>query len=439
MAGAIILQIVLISLNAVFASAEIAVLSVNQAKLERLVAEGNHSAKTLVGLTQNPSRFLSTIQVAITLAGLLGSAYAANHFSDPLVAWLVSLGIGVPAATLDSVCVFVITLLLSYFSIVFGELVPKRLAMKHAEKISLSLAGMLSFVSRVFAPFVWLLTRSTNGILRLMRINPDEQDDAVTEEEIRMMLESGSAQGTIDSLENEMIQNVFEFDDISISEVCTHRRDVAMLYVDDELAEWKELLNETRHAYYPICGEDTDDIIGVLSSKQFFRCECSTVDEAIASASEKPFFVPENIKADVLFYNMKRSRSYFAVVIDEYGGMSGIITMHDLLELLVGDLADKEDEEVQEIVPLGDNRWRIVGRAPLNEVSEVLGMEFDAEDCDTFGGYLFGLMGAVPDDGETLTVETDILSIFVERVEDHCIESTIVTRTVPPASQEEAD
>lgn len=437
MLGAIILQIVLIFLNAIFACAEIAVLSVNSARLERLAAEGDRRARGLAKLTENPSRFLSTIQVAITLAGLLGSAYAASNFSEPLVAWLIGLGVGIPAATLDSVCIFLITLLLSYFSIVLGELVPKRLAMRAPEKVSLALCGSLRFVSTVFAPFVSLLTHSTNGVLRLLGVDPDEQNDVVTEEEIRMMLESGSSQGTIDSMENEMIQNVFEFDDISISEVCTHRRDVTLLYAEDDLAEWKKTLTETRHAYYPICGEDIDDIIGVLNSKQFFRTECISVAQAVAMA-EKPFFVPENVKADVLFHNMQRSRSYFAVVIDEYGGMSGVITMHDLLELLVGDLADKEDEPVQEIEPLGQGRWRILGRTPLDEVGAALDMTFDTEECDTFGGYLFGLLGAVPDDGETPDIETDALTIHIECVEDHCIESAVVTKKIDPLCLESA-
>ena len=297
MIGAIILQIVLIFLNAVFAAAEIAVVSTNSAKLEKMAEDGDKKAKKLFSLTKNPSKFLSTIQVAITLAGLLGSAYAADNFAGPLVEWIVSWGVKIPADTLNSICVFVITLILSYFSIVFGELVPKRLAMRNAEKMALGMSGMLKFVSCVFAPFVWILTKSTNGLLRLLHINPDEQDDAVTEEEIRMMLDTGSEKGTIDSMENEMIQNVFEFDDVSISEVCTHRRDVAILYKEDSISEWKKTMAETRHGFYPICGEDSDDVIGVLDSKKFFRIEVSSVEAAIRAAAEKPYFVPENIEA----------------------------------------------------------------------------------------------------------------------------------------------
>lgn len=428
MIGAVILQIVLIFLNAVFASAEIAVISTNEAKLEKLSEEGNKKAKRLLSLTKNPSKFLSTIQVAITLAGLLGSAYAADNFADPLVKWLIGLGIGIAEGTLKSICVFVITLILSYFSIVFGELVPKRLAMKNAEKMALGMSGTLKFVSCVFAPFVWILTKSTNGLLRLFHINPDEQGDAVTEEEIRMMLDTGSERGTIDSMENEMIQNVFEFDDISISEICTHRRDVTVLYKDDPLSEWKKTIAATRHSFYPICGENSDDVIGVLNIKKFFRTENSTSEMAIRAAAEKPYFVPENMKADVLFQNMKETRNYFAIVIDEYGGMSGVVTIHDLLELLVGDLVDKDEEYSLEIEKLGENEWRIAGAASLEKVGEELALSFDTEECDTFGGYIFGLLGAVPDDGTTFELETDNLKIRVDSVEDHRIESTVVRK-----------
>ena len=439
MAGAIVLQIVLICLNAVFAAAEIAVVSTNRAKLEKMAEDGNRKAKKLFSLTKNTSKFLSTIQVAITLAGLLGSAYAADNFAEPIVGWLTGLGVTIPADTLHAICVFLITLILSYFSIVFGELIPKRLAMKNPEKMALSMAGILQFVSAFFAPFVWVLTQSTNGLLRLLHINPDEQEESVTEEEIRMMLDTGSEKGTIDKIENEMIQNVFEFDDISISEIGTHRRDVAVLYREDSIEEWRKTIDEKRHNYYPICGEDADDVIGVLNTKNFFRAEASTPEQAIREATEKPYFVPENMKAAVLLQNMKETRNYFAVVIDEYGGMSGIVTIHDLLELLVGVLADKEEPYIEDIQPLGENEWRIAGDASLEEVGEALGLTFDTEECDTFGGYILGLLGEVPDDGSVFDMETEALQIHVNGVDDHRIESAVVRKKeqVPEQVQEQ--
>lgn len=428
MIGALILQAILIFLNAVFAGAEIAVISMKDVRLEKLKAEGNKNAAKLVKLTDNPSKFLSTIQVAITLASLLGSAYAADNFATPLVTVLVDTGIGVPEATLRTVCVFIITILLSFFSIVFGELIPKRVAMRRSEKIALALAGLLRFVSVVFAPFVWVLTKTTNGILRIMRIDPNEQDDAVTEEEILMMLSSGKEQGTIDRLENEMIQNVFEFDDITLSEVCTHRRDTVFLHLDNSFDKWLETIKETRYSFYPVCNRDADDVVAIMSLKKFFTSECKSIEDVMEKAVEKPYFVPENTKADVLFKAMKKNRSYFAVVVDEYGGTTGIITSHDLIELLVGDLYDKDETVVSDIRKTGENTWEILGAAMLEDVEEKLGIILEAEDCDTFGGYIFGLLGSVPDDGSEFDIETDKLHIKVTALEEHRIEKTKVTK-----------
>ena len=432
---AILLQIVLIALNAIFASAEAAFLSINSARIEKMIEEGDKKlrkkARRLQKLTKDSSKFLSTIQVAITLAGFLGSAFAADSFAEPLTNWFNSLefvksnGIVIP----ETLFVVVITLILSFFSIVLGELVPKRIAMKNAEKLSLGICGFIRFMSVIFAPFVWVLTKTTNGILRLFGVNPNEEEEAASEEEIRIMLDTSSEAGAIDSMENEMIQNIFEFDDILISEVCTHRRDVRMVYRDDDIDEWKKVLSTSRHGYYPICGESADDIVGVLNIKKFFRSECKTVAEAMRVAVEKPYFVPENMKADVLFSNMKETRNYFAIVVDEYGGTNGVITIHDLLELLVGDMDDKDEVVVEEIVCLNEEtrEWKILGSASLTEVAENLGITFDTEDCDTFGGYIFGILGEIPDDGTTLDLETDDLIIKVESVMDHRIETTLVT------------
>ncbi len=436
MLGPIILQIVLICLNAIFAAAEIAVISVNEAKMEKLAEDGNKRAKRLLTLTRDSSKVLSTIQVAITLAGLLGSAYAADSFAEPLVNWLQSVGVTmISRSTLQKICVLVITFILSYFSIVCGELVPKRVAMKHAESLSLGLAGILRFVQICFAPFVWILTVSTNGLLRLFHINPNEENEPVTEEEIRLMLDTGSEHGTIDSMENEMIQNIFEFDDTSVSEVCTHRREVVLLYKEDGIDEWKKTVTETRHGFYPICGEDADDIVAILNSRKFFRTECHSTDDALREAAEKPYFVPGNTKADVLFNNMKESRNYFAVVVDEYGGTMGVITLHDLLELLVGDLGDKDEVVEEDIRQLDEDHFAITGAAMLEDVSKALGVTFADEECDTFGGYIFGQLGAVPDDGTTCDIETERLSIHVDSVVDHRIEKTTVW--LKPAPEEE--
>lgn len=428
MIWAIILQVILIFLNAVFASAEIAVISSSGVLLENDAEKGSRKAKRILKLTSNPSKFLSTIQVAITLSALLGSAYAADSFARPLVNVILSLGVSIPRSVLHSICVLLITLILSFFSIVFGELVPKRLAMKNPEKTAKSISGLLQFVSVAFAPFVFVLTKSTNIVLRLLHINPDEKDDAVTEEEIRMMISSGEEQGTIDSLENEMIQNVFEFDDISVSEIAVHRMDVDFLYTEDGIDVWRDTVKNTGHSYYPVCGENADDIVGILRSKKFFRYDCQTIDEVFEKVIEKPYFIPENTKADIAFTNMKRTRCYFAVVVDEYGGTSGIITMHDLIELLVGKLYETDEKEDNDIIKVGENIWEISGAASLEEVEKALETKLEAEDCDTFGGYILGVLGSVPDDGATLDVDTDRLHIKIKKVEDRRIEKTTVLR-----------
>ncbi len=431
----LLLQLFLIGLNAVFAAAETAFLSINSAKLEKIAEEGNkkvkRKVKRLEKFTSDSSKFLSTIQVAITLAGFLGSAFAADSFAEPLTNWFNGLPFMTENAIVipEGVFVVIITLLLSFFSIVFGELVPKKLAIKHAEGYSLAICGFIRVFATVFSVFVWILTKTTNGILRLFGVNPHEEEEAASEEEIRIMLDTSSEAGAIDTMENEMIQNIFEFDDILISEVCTHRRNVKMVYRDDSLDEWKKVISGSRHGYYPVCGEDADDIVGVLNIKKFFRAECKNTAEAMRVACEKPYFVPENMKADVLFSNMKETRNYFAIVVDEYGGTQGVITIHDLLELLVGDMDEKDEVVIKPIECINEEtrEWKVLGSAALTELAETWGITFDTEDCDTFGGYIFGILGEIPDDGSTLDLETDDLVIKVESVADHRIESTLVT------------
>lgn len=428
MIGAIILQIVLIALNSVFASAETAMISSNATRIEHLAADGDKRAKRLLALTANPSRFLSTVQVSITLAGFLGSAYAADNFAEPLVEWLLKVGVPVPEGILDSICVFLITILLSYFSIVFGELVPKRVALKNPDKSALQLAGLLNFVSVIFAPFVWILTKSTNGVLRILNIDPNESDDEVTEEEICMMLESGSEKGTIDKAETEMIRNIFEFDDTDLSEICTHRRDVVILYEGESPETWQKILNETRFSYYPICGETADDIQDVLDADQFFRAAATLpFEDAVNSARIKPMFVPEHSKADALFSKMKETGETFAVVIDEYGGMQGIVTFYDLLNCLVGNLRGDEEEEIRSA---GENRWIVAGTTSPSDVAEALHVELEAEGYETFGGYVLDLLGAVPEDGATPEAETDDLLLQVTKVFDRRIETISVTKKI---------
>ncbi|MBE5784951.1 MAG: HlyC/CorC family transporter [Clostridiales bacterium] len=407
----LLLQLILIALNAVFACAEIAVLSFNGAKLEKMAEDGDRRARRLLKLTDEPARFLATIQVAITLSGFLASAFAADNFATLLSDWVVSLGVKIPAHTVHSVAVVVITLILSYFTLVLGELVPKRLAMKKAEQLSLALSGLISFIARVFSPIVSLLTASTNALLRLFGIDPAEEDDEGSEEEIRMMVDSSSEKGLIDTEEGEMIQNVFEFDDLTVGEIATHRTEVTFLWKDETDEEWADTIRSDAHSFYPICDESIDNVVGILNSKIYFRLDDLSRENVMKEAVRTVFFVPESMKADTLFRNMKQQRNNFAVVLDEYGGTHGIVTMSDLLVQIVGEFDDEEEIE-QDIFPAGENAWRINCRAELEELEDLFDLEEIEAESTTVSGFVIEQFGDIPQSGDTFTYE-DIFTVEV--------------------------
>lgn len=428
----LLLQVVLIALNAVFASAEIAIISMNDNKLAKMAQEGNKKAIKLAKLTSKPARFLATIQVAITLSGFLGSAFAADNFSDKLVALIMKTGINIPEKTLDSIVVILITLILSYFTLVFGELVPKRVAMRKAESLALGMASMITFISKVFAPLVSLLTASTNLVLRLMRIDPDAADDDVSEEDIRMMVDAGSEKGAIDSTEKEFIQNVFEFDDLAVEEIAVHRTEVSLLWMEESVEEWNKTINGSRHTMYPVCDETVDNIVGILNAKDYFRLSDKSKDNILKNAVTPAYFVPESIKADVLFKNMKDSRNTFAVVLDEHGGTTGIITMSDLLEQLVGDFdADRPEKTEPAIQSLDSKTWKILGTAELDDIERELGVSFGDNENNTFSGLIFDTLGSVADDGSSFELNAYNLIIKVTGVTDHQVDSAVVCLDLP--------
>ena len=418
----LILQIVLIALNAVFACAEIAVITMNDAKLAKLASEGDKRAIKLARLTSQPARFLATIQVAITLSGFLGSAFAADNFAKRITAALSQSLTSIPAATINTVSVLIITLILTFFTLVFGELVPKRVAMKNAEKLALGMAGLINGVAKMFAPLVWLLTVSTNGILRLFGIDPNAEDEEVTEEEIRMMVDVGSEKGTIEATEKEMIHNVFEFDNVSAEDILTHRTQVDILWLDESDAEWAEVIHNTRHSFYPICRDSSDDVVGILDAKTYFRLGDHSRAHVMAQAVQQPRFVPESIKADDLFLDMKRSRNHFAVVMDEYGGMCGIVTMNDLIEVIVGDIDEEEDDGEPIITLVSDGVWRTQGSVPLEDISEAIGCPLPSDEYDTLNGLVFSVLNEIPDDGTEFAVDAGCLHIEVREMKNHGIE-----------------
>lgn len=423
----VLLQIFLIALNAVFAGTEIAVISVNETKLEKEVERGNKRAKWLLKMTQNSSGFLATIQVAITLSGFLGAAFASDSFAAVLSGALKRIGIGLSDSVLNTISVVLVTLVISYFSIVFGEMVPKRIAMKNAERFSLTMAGPITVIAKLFAPLVWLLTKSTNGILRLCGIDPESDEEIVTEEDLLLMADAGRKKGTIDDSENDMIRNVFAFDDLTVGEICTHRKEVSILWMDETVAEWEQTIHESRHSVYPVCGDSVDQIIGVLNAKDFFRLNCRDKKAVMEHAVHTPYFVHENLKADQLFSKMKRHADHFAVVLDEYGGMCGIITVTDLVEQLVGDFDDDEMlRQEPEIERLDSRCWKVRGSCSLHDVSRALEYAFPEEEYETFSGFLIGSLGEIPKDGTKLKMQVGPFQVRILDVCQHRIEKAIV-------------
>lgn len=428
LAWQLLLQLALIVVNAVFASAEIAIVSMNDIKLERLAAQGNKKAKRLVKLTNKPAGFLATIQVAITLSGFLGSAFAADNFSDIIVKWLIGLGVNIKESTLNTIAVVVITIILSYLTLVFGELVPKRIAMKKTEQMALGLSGLIYVSSKIFAPIVWFLTASTNLILKLLRIDPNANEEEVSEEEIRMLIDVGSQKGVIDASEKNMIVNVFEFDDKNCGEISTHRKDIVALDMDDSADEWEKIIKENTLSIYPVFQDSVDNIVALLDAKRYFRIEDKSKENIEKNAFANPVFVSDTMKTDDLFEQMQKSRNHFAVVLDEYGGTVGIVTMNDLLEQIVGDLEDEQTEEnsLPDITQIDEKTWKIKGSVSLDTVKNLVGFDLPIEEYETLSGYILGLHCSIPKDKSKFTVETDKLVIDVLNTANHTVEFAVV-------------
>lgn len=428
-ASQLILQVVLIAFNAIFACIEIAVISFNDNKLDKLATNGNKNAQRLSTLMDQPAKFLATIQVSITLSGFLASAFAADNFSTHLSSLLSNIGVPFSQDVLRTMSVVIITLILSYITLVFGELVPKRIAMKKSESIALFLANFIFYTSKLFSPIVWFLTISTNAILKLFGIDPNDEDEEVTEEEIRMMIDVGTEKGTIDLDEKEFIHNVFEFDNIEACELMTHRTHVTMLWLEESDDKWYETIRNTNFSYYPICEETFDNVKGILTTKEYFRLPNKDRQIVFEKAVIDPLFIPETVKADKILSEMKKQRKHIAIVLDEYAGMSGIVTMHDLLEELVGDLEDYDDEiELDPIVEIAEDTYRIDGKVPLSEVAQRLNINLPIDEFDTFGGMVFGILGAIPTDGSKPKIDAYDLHIKVEEIRRHRMVTALVSK-----------
>jgi putative hemolysin len=427
--GQLLLQAVLILLNAVFASAEIAVISLNSVALKQSAGLGNKKALRLVKLTEQPSKFLATIQIGVTLAGFLASAFAADNFAKYVVEIAINLGIDLPINVLNTIAVILITLLLSFLTLVFGELVPKRVAMKKAESLAMALSGFLYFISVIAKPLVSLLSGTTNFFVRMFGIDPDDNEERVTEEEILLMVGAGTESGTIDVQEKAMIENVFAFDNTIAGDIMVHRTDLNLLWRTDTLEEWERTFQNSNHSRLPVCDNDVDDIIGIMYLKDFYTAVRKGITdvEELCTLIKPAYFVPETVKIDLLFRNMQRTKNHFAVVVDDYGGVSGIITMSDILGEIVGDIGE-DDDDTLDVIVLDDSKWRVRGITQFDDLEMIPFGELD-EDYETVGGLVLGLLGELPEEDEDIPdLQFNGLNLKVTEIRGRRVEWVEITK-----------
>lgn len=435
----LLIQAILIALNAFFAAMEIAVISLNTTKLKRLVEEGDKKAGKLLSMAENPAGFLSTIQVGISLSGFLGAAFAADSLSEPLTLWLLEMGVKLPESLLNNIAVIIITLILTFMTIVFGELIPKRIAQQKSYEVAKACCGIIGVISVIFKPIILLISGTTNLILRMMKLKTEAEDEQVSEDDIRMMVDVGGESGSIEEDEKEMIQNIFEFNDIAISEIMTRVSDVNAISIEDSEEDILRIIKESGNSRFPVYKDDINDIIGILNSREFLINLNDENGKSVRDMLRKPYFVPETIKADQLFSDMQKNKVHISIVIDEYGETRGIVTLEDLLEEIVGNIYDEYDAaEAPAIEPLPDGRWKVQGTLSIEDLNDELGIHItDDRDYDTVGGMIFSCLHTIPEDGKQFTVEVNGLKITVTRVEDKRIIEAIVEKTEKESEDEE--
>jgi putative hemolysin len=394
--------LVLIILNAFFAASEIALISLNDNKIRLLAEDGDPKAIQVQKLLSQPTRFLSTIQIGITLAGFLASAFASETFALPLVGVLKNLNLTVSDSVLKTFAMIFITLLLSLFTLVLGELVPKRIAMNMAEPIAFRVIGILRFISTITKPLVIFLAFSTNFFVRLFGFDPNQQDDDVTEEEIRMMVDVGEEKGTIRETEKEMINNIFEFDNKVVSDIMTHRTEIAGIPLDAKFTDVLKIVGDEQYTRFPVYDQSIDDIIGVMHSKDLLQYIEKTEQDHfdLSTIIRVPFYVHESKRIDELFRELQLTKTHMAVVIDEYGGTGGIVTIEDLIEEIVGNIFDEYDEDEVEIKQINESTFDVEGSTTLDELEEDLNIKLPIEEFDTLSGFIIGQLGRIPSDGE---------------------------------------
>lgn len=417
MISQLIFLIILVLLNAYFAATEIAFISLNDAKIEKQAKEGNKKAKQIQKMLRNPSKFLATIQIGITLAGFLSSAFASDAFADVLApllnGWIPALGI----VAWRNISIILITMILSFFTLVFGELVPKRLAMKYYEKISFATIGAIKGISVITAPFVKLLTWSTNVVSKIFGVG-EQEEEVVTEEEIKMMVDQGEENGSIEQAEKELINNVFALNDIVASEIMIHRTDIYAVEINQNLYDILDEIDEYKYSRIPVYEDNIDDIKGILFLKDLLKLVSIKKQIKIKDILREAYFVPESKPIDEIFKELQVNKRQMAIVVDEYGGTAGLLTMEDILEELVGNIFDEYDEIEVEYEKIDDNTFLIEGSVSLYELKKILDVELPEGDYETLSGYLLEKLGRLPEEDEYPIIEDNELTYKIEEYED---------------------
>ena len=418
MISQLIVLTILILINAYFAASEIAFISLNDAKIEKQAKEGNKKAKQIEKMLKTPSKFLATIQIGITLAGFLSSAFASETFADKIAPYLYNMIPAISLGVWKSISIIFITIILSFFTLVFGELVPKRLAMKHYEKISFATIGVIRTISIVTAPFVKLLTSVTNGISKIFGVGENEEE-TVTEEEIKMMVDQGKESGTIKEDEKELINNVFEFNDITVSEIMRHRKDIFAVDINISTDELLEELSkeEYRYSRIPVYDETIDEIKGVLYVKDVLK-NINKKTFKVKNVIKDAYFISQNRLINEVFKELQKNKKQLAIILDEYGGTAGIVTMEDILEELVGDIYDEYDKEESEYEKIDENTYILSGSMPIFDVNKLLEADIPEGEFDTISGFLQDRLGRIPEDKEKPVIETEKVTYKIEKSED---------------------
>lgn len=422
----ILLLIVLIVLNAFFAASEMALVSLNDNRIKVMAESGDKKARLVHNLLSEPSQFLATIQIGITLAGFLASAFAAGSFAGRLAEYLSGKGIPLSQTMLETLSTVVITLILSYFTLVLGELVPKRLALQKAEAVSFIAAVPLTWLSKLALPFVKLLTWSTNMIVRLFGVDPNAEDEDITEEEIRLMVDVGQEKGTIQEAEKQMINNIFEFDNKTASDIMTHRTNIVAIPVHSDLKETVHKVNVEKYTRIIVFEDDLDHIIGILHVKDLIQFIESGDRNAfdLKKMVREPYYVLESVTIDHLFRDMQKNNVHIAIVIDEYGGTDGIVTIEDMIEEIVGNIFDEYDEpelNEKEIEKIDEYNYYMIGTTNLYEVEDILNIELPTQDYDTLSGFIIGQLGYIPGVDERPAIEYENIVFAVDEMDDRRI------------------